>query len=217
MCLPEDGSASQREKQVISLYVSTNGDEEYAIRRHINVQNAPTVTLHHWHHRMSIVIWKVRMKTAVTWSGFMPSCLTIIVHFYVRTLMTRAVSMATRMMFLLLWVYVEIGRFHTQLNVPALVTAPMFGYSLKNHSPHSRQGDWEMQYLQRRWIVMDECHSIHTTASFLIKTVCQKGDSAILSHSLFKDKLVRTWIVCLLMMIFLHTKTNGPFFIILKN
>ena len=47
MCLPEDGSASQQGKQVISLYVSTNGDEEYAIRRHINVQNAPTVTLHH--------------------------------------------------------------------------------------------------------------------------------------------------------------------------
>lgn len=94
--------------------------------------------------------WEVRMKTAVTWSGFMPSCLTIIVHFYVRTLMTRAVSMTTRIMFLLLWVYVETGRFHTQLNVLALVTVPMFGYSLKNHSPHSRQGDWEMQYLQRR-------------------------------------------------------------------
>ena len=116
---------------------STNGDEEYAIRRHINVQNAPTVTLHHWHHRMSIVIWKVRMKTAVTWSGFMPSCLTIIVHFYVRTLMTRAVSMATRMMFLLLWEYVETGRFHTQLNVPALVKVLMSGYSLKNHYLHS--------------------------------------------------------------------------------
>ena len=47
MCLPEDGSASQQGKQVISLYVSTNGDEEYAIRRHINVQNAQIETLHH--------------------------------------------------------------------------------------------------------------------------------------------------------------------------
>ena len=150
MCLPEDGSARQQGKQVISLYVSTNGDEEYAIRRHINVQNALIATLRHWHPKTSIAIWKVRMKTAVTWSGFMPSCLTIIAHFYARTLMTKAVSMATRMMFLLLWVYVETGRFRTQLNVPALVTVPMSGYSLKNHSQHSRQGDWVMQYLQRQ-------------------------------------------------------------------
>ena len=45
--LPEDGSASQQGRQVISLYVSTNGDEEYAIRRSLSAPNAPTVTLHH--------------------------------------------------------------------------------------------------------------------------------------------------------------------------
>ena len=58
--------------------------------------------------------------------------------------------MAIRMTFLLLLEYVEIGRFHTPSNVLAPVMALMYGYSLKNYYPHLRQGDWEMQYLQRQ-------------------------------------------------------------------
>lgn len=47
MYLPEDGSARQQGKEVISLYVSTNGDGVYATRRSLSAPNALIATLRH--------------------------------------------------------------------------------------------------------------------------------------------------------------------------
>ena len=45
MYLHDDGSAKPQKKVAINQSVSTNGVEEYATRKNINVRNVPTVIL----------------------------------------------------------------------------------------------------------------------------------------------------------------------------
>lgn len=47
MYLHDDGSAKPQKKVAINQSVSTNGVEEYATRKNINVRNVPTVILRH--------------------------------------------------------------------------------------------------------------------------------------------------------------------------
>ena len=45
MYLHDDGSTKPQKRVVINLSASTNGAEEYAIRKSINVQSVPTAIL----------------------------------------------------------------------------------------------------------------------------------------------------------------------------
>jgi len=56
MSLHEDGSARLQEKEDTNLFVSTSGDEVFAIRRIISVQNVRTETLLHLRIRIFIGI-----------------------------------------------------------------------------------------------------------------------------------------------------------------